>query len=142
MQRLLAAAILGGLALVACGDDDGGGDLAAFCDAVDRIEASGDPFEVADDPVAFQAEISSFRDALDDARANAPSEISDEVDEIASQVDRAYEALSEIEDPTDDAQVEAALAPFDDDDEDEDLSDEVDAFILDECGIDLNEGSR
>ena len=138
MRRVLALMIVGGFVLVACGDDDGGGDVAAFCDAVERVTNS-DIFEGEDDPDAFQAAISDMREAMNDARANAPSEISDDVEVVVSQTEQFLDALSEIEDPADEAQVEAAFAVLD---EEQGPTEELDAFILAECGIDPNETSE
>lgn len=113
-NRILAASvILGALAASGCGDDGGNGDLAAFCDAADRIEES-DPFFFLDDRDGYDNAIDEMEAAMDDARSNAPKEISDEVEQAAEDMQSVIAALREIDDPSDEAEVDAALSALDD----------------------------
>ena len=101
------------MAAAACGDDGSSdGDVAAFCEASDRIETS-DPFAFLDDRDAYEAAIDEMEAALADARSNAPSEISDEVEEAAQDMEEVLAALRGVEDPSDEAEVEAALSALD-----------------------------
>jgi hypothetical protein len=114
-NRILAATvILGALFASGCGDDGGSdGDLAAFCDAADRIEES-DPFFFVDDRDGYEKAIDEMEAAMDDARSNAPTEISDEVEQAAQDMQSVIAALREIDDPSDEAEVDAALSALDD----------------------------
>lgn len=109
---LAASAILGALVASGCGGD-GDGDLAAFCDAADRIEVS-DPFDSLDDRDGYEAAIDEMESALDDAQSNAPTEIRDEVEQAAQDMEMVIAALRGIDDPADDAEVAAALSALDD----------------------------
>jgi hypothetical protein len=114
MRKLVALVILGGLMASGCGDDGSSdGDIAALCEASDRIETS-DPFAFLDDRDAYEAAIDEMEAALADIRSNAPSEISDEVEEGAQDMEEVLAALRGVEDPSDEAEVEAALSALDD----------------------------
>ena len=68
-----------------------------------------------------------------------------DVDTIVSALKLEFEVLREIEDPFDQEQVEAASATLDDEgvqSDEEGPSDELEAFILAECGIDMSGGSE
>ena len=67
-----------------------------------------------DDRDAYEAAIDEMEAALADARSNAPSEIGDEVEEAAQGMEEVFAALRGIEDPSDEAEVEAALSALDD----------------------------
>ena len=86
---LIRALLVFVLALGACGDD-GGGDLAAFCQRVDELRAD-DPF--ADLAVASPRELrlafESLRDSADRVSDVAPPE-------AATQADRYREAVDEV----------------------------------------------
>jgi hypothetical protein len=114
-NRILAAfVILGALVASGCGDDGGSdGDLAAFCDAADRIEES-DPFVFLDDRDGYEAAIDEMEAAMADAQSNAPTEISDEVKQAAQDMKMVIAALRGIDDPSDEAEVGAALSALDD----------------------------
>ena len=112
-KRVLPAfAILGALVGSGCGDD-AGGDLAAFCAAADRLEES-DPFFFVEDRDGYEAAIDEMEAAFDDARSNAPPEISDEVEQAAQDMESVIAALRGIDDPSDEAEVDAALSALDD----------------------------
>lgn len=114
MRKLVASMILGAIVASGCGDDDGGdGDLAAFCDAADRIEES-DPFAFPDDRDAYEAAIDEMEAAMTDAQSNAPSEISDDVEQAVQDMEQVIAALRGIDDPSDEAEVETALLALDD----------------------------
>jgi hypothetical protein len=113
-NRVVAVAVVLLLAAAACGDDGSSdGDLTAFCEASDRLETS-EPFDFLDDRDAYEAAINEMEAALADVRSNAPSEISDEVEEGAQGMEEVLAALRGIEDPSDEAEVEAALSALDD----------------------------
>ena len=114
-NRILAALVtLGALVASGCGDDGGSdGDLAAFCDAADRIEES-DPFFFLDDRNGYEAALDEMEAAVSDAQSNAPAEISDEVDQAAQDMEAVIAALRGIDDPSDEAEVGAALSALDD----------------------------
>jgi hypothetical protein len=130
MRKLVALVVLGVLVASGCGDDDSSdGDLTAFCDARDRVEQS-DPFAFPDDRDAYEAEIDDMEAGVADARSNAPSEISDEVEALSQVMDETIAALRSLEDPSDEAEVEAALSALDNNDpSDTDL----DAYLVENC---------
>ena len=114
-NRILASLVtLGAIVASGCGDDGGSdGDLAAFCDAADRIEES-DPFFFLDDRGGYEAALDEMEAAVSDAQSNAPAEISDEVDQAAQDMEAVIAALRGIDDPSDEAEVGAALSALDD----------------------------
>jgi len=114
-NRILASLVtLGAIVASGCGDDGGSdGDLAAFCDAADRIEES-DPFFFLDDRNGYEAALDEMEAAMSDAQSNAPAEISDEVDQAAEDMEAVIAALRGIDDPSDEAEVGAALSALDD----------------------------
>lgn len=112
MRVAIVLVVLSGFVLSACGDDgDDEGDLAAFCDAADRIQQA-EPFLVTDDLDAWTAAIDEMEAAVSDAVENAPSDISDEVDDRAQEMAEVIAVLRGIEDPTDDQEVDAAMEPL------------------------------
>jgi hypothetical protein len=114
MRTLVALVILSGLVASGCGDDDGSdGDPAAFCDAADLLEQT-EPFDFIDDRAAYDAALDEMEAAMADARANAPSEISEQVEAVSQDTEEVIAALRGIEDPSDEAEVEAALSALDD----------------------------
>ena len=121
----------------ACGDDNDDGDLAAFCAAADRIEAA-EPLAVADDRARYDAELDEMEAAMADARANAPAEISGEVEAAAGEMEAVIAALRALEDPTDDAEVEAALTALDDRATGVTGSSELDVYLVEHCDPAVN----
>jgi hypothetical protein len=135
MWKLVAIVILGGLIASGCSDDDdsdGDGDLAAFCDAADEIEQT-DPFAFTDDRDAYEAELDEMEAALADIRANAPAEISEEVEAGAEDMEEVIAALRDIEDPSDEAEVEAAFAALDDTATGVTGGSDLDAYLVQNC---------
>lgn len=134
-NRILAAfAILGALGASGCGDGGGSdGDLAAFCEAADRIEKS-DPFFFLDDRDGYEGAIDEMEAAMDDAQSNAPTEISDEVEQAAQDMESVIAALRGVDDPSDEAEVDAALAALDDT-ATEGVTDgsEIDTYLVSNC---------
>jgi hypothetical protein len=113
-HRVVAVTVVLLLAAAACGDDESSDvDIAAFCEASDRIETS-DPFAFLDDRDAYDAAIQEMEAALTDIRSNAPSEIRDEVEKGAQDMEEVLAALRGIEDPSDESEVAAALSALDD----------------------------
>ena len=114
-NRVLAVSVvLGALVASGCGDDGGSdGDLAAFCDAADRLERS-DPFFFVDDRDGYERALDEMEAAMDDAESNAPSEISDAVEQAAQEMQSVIAALRAVDDPSDEAEVDAALSSLDD----------------------------
>ena len=114
-SRTRAALLTAGVfVVVGCSDDGGGdGDLAAFCAAADRLEAA-DPFFFVEDRDRYEAAIDEMEAAFGDARANAPSDISDEVEQVAQDMESVIAALRGIDDPSDEAEVDATLSALDD----------------------------
>jgi len=140
MRILVALVVLGGFVFSACGDDGGGdGDVAAFCDAADRIEQA-EPFDHVDDLDAFHAEIDEAEAALNDAQSNAPAEISDEVEAVVATSAAVYAALRELEDPSNEAEAEAALAGVDT--AGSESFPEVEAYLVENCDNRSSEDSE
>ncbi len=126
------------LVLAGCGDDDsGGGDSAAFCDAIERSE-NASPFGTSNrepDLDLFLAGLEEMSAAYKDAMANAPSEIKDEFEVFASEATQRYDAALAIDDPTD--QTVDAVIFGGPDPGDPWPSEELVAYINTECGIDF-----
>jgi hypothetical protein len=130
------------VALVACGgDDDGGGASSSgdFCTEARAADTSGDAVDAAldsGDPDAIKA---AFDDALADAeRAQdlAPDEIRDAVDTVVDGQRRLIELFG-----AEDFDVTAIFANEDfqtliEDESFQTASDDLDAFLARECGID------
>jgi hypothetical protein len=138
MKRAVALTVAGAFALAACGDD-GGGSVEAFCESAQEVaDNTQDPFDT-DSPEDFVAELEKQRDAVNAAADNAPDEISDDAQTAAEYFAEVSDALAAV-DPTDQAAVEEASAPFDEvDPEVEAAGESVGEFALTECGIDLDE---
>jgi len=90
MRLVVCIAAGGALTFAACGGGDGGGDTEAFCEEIVRVSESGTDTTAAEDLAALQA--------LADV---APSEISDQMDELVSVFEQVQsfdaEAASEEE---------------------------------------------
>ena len=132
MRRVLAVMVAGAFALAACGDD-GGGSVEAFCESVERFVAfdDGSPDE------ADSENIAEARDITDALAANAPGEISDDVDTTTDGFDAfldAVESADEIGEEAADEAIEALFA----DPEIEAASGRVNDFALAECGVDMD----
>lgn len=87
---LRTAVVLAGLALVACGGDSDGGDIASFCEAVDDL-ADNDPFaelEIAS-PEEMRAAFDRLHDGVERIDDSAPSE-------LESRTHRYLEAVDEV----------------------------------------------
>jgi hypothetical protein len=140
MRRVVALTVAGAFALAACGDD-GGGSVEAFCESAQEF-ADTDDFFATDNPEDFRAGLEEARDAINAMADDAPDEISDDAETAAEVSGELFDSLDDI-DPTDEAAVEAAFAPFFDADADPEFAaavDSVNEYALTECGIDL-EGS-
>jgi hypothetical protein len=134
MRRVVALTVAGAFALAACGDD-GGGSVEAFCE-------SAQEFADSDDFFASDTSLEEARDAINAMADDAPDEINDDAETAAEVSGELFDSLDDI-DVTDEAAVEAVLAPFFDADADPEFAAAVDSmneYALTECGIDL-EGS-
>ena len=133
MALVALIVLLGG-----CGDDasggDAGGNLVAFCEAIERSE-DNNPFGAASrepDLDMFLAGLEEMSAAYKDAIANAPSEIKDDFDVFASEATQRYDTALAIDNPTDqtvDAVIFGGIGGG--------ASDLLLTFINTECGIDL-----
>jgi hypothetical protein len=136
VKKLATLLIVGGVLASGCGDDGSGdGDIAAFCDAIDRLEHSGDPFDHVDDRDAFVAALDEQAAAWADARSNAPSEIRDAVEQGADEMEEAFAVLRGLEDPSDEAEVAAAAAALDDGGTDASGGSDIDfdVYLVENC---------
>jgi hypothetical protein len=140
MRRVVALTVVVAFALAACGDD-GGGSVEAFCESAQEFADTND-FFASDNPEDFSAGVEETRDAINAMADDAPDEISDDAETAAEVSGELFDSLDDI-DPTDEAAVESAFAPFFDADADPEFAAAVDSmneYALAECGIDL-EGS-
>jgi hypothetical protein len=134
VKKLATLLIVGGVLASGCGDDGSGdGDIAAFCDAIDRLEHSGDPFDHVDDRDAFVAAVDEQAAAMADARSNAPSEIRDAVEQAADEMEDVYAVLRGLEDPSDESEVEAAAAALDDGGTGDTGGLDFDVYLVENC---------
>ncbi len=120
MRALLIAPLL---LLVACGSDDGGGgdgDAGAFCEQISILQTTTAPDE--------DINLDQF-DALIDV---APSEVSDELGLLR-------DVFVQIEEAGDDEDALAAVFALIGDPEFEQANITLNEYVLDECGIDLEE---
>ena len=132
MRNLVALVAFGALLAAGCGDDGGNGDVAAFCDAADRIEQA-EPFDHVDDRDAFDAELDEMEEALADARSNAPSDIRDTVEEVAAGMEEVLAALRGIDDPSDEAEVEATFVALGDSATGVTSGSDLDVYLAENC---------
>jgi hypothetical protein len=140
MKRAVTVVLAGAFVVAACADDSGGS-VEAFCESAQEFANTGDFFET-DDPEDFAAGLEEARVVINALADDAPSEISDDAETAAKASGELFDSLADI-DPTDEAAVEAAFAPFFDADADPEFAaavDSINEFALSECGIDL-EGS-
>jgi hypothetical protein len=139
MKRAVTVVLAGAFVVAACGDDSGGS-VEAFCESAQEF-ADADDFFDTNNPEDFSADLEEAREVLNALADDAPSEISDDAETAAKAAGELFDSLADI-DPTDEAAVEAAMAPFFNDADPEFAAavDSVNEFALSECGIDL-EGS-
>ncbi len=104
-----------------------------------HIEIAPFSGQVTDSREDFVAELEKQRDAVNAAADNAPDEISDDAQTVAEWFAELSDALAAV-DPTDQAALEEAGVPFEEDDPEVVAAGEsVGEFALTECGIDLDE---
>ena len=129
----------GGGVRVGCVRRRRGGSVEAFCESVQEVaDNDQDPFET-DSREDFVAELEKQRDAVNAVADNAPDEISDDAQTAAEWFVEVSDALAAV-DPTDEAALEEAAVPFEEDDPEVVAAGErVGEFALAECGIDLEE---
>ena len=126
------------LGLATCAEDGEGDE--EFCAAAEELEAAleEDPFE--GDPETFDERLDQGQAAIEALADAAPDEISQEIDVAASGFRELLDLFREIDDPTDEAEVEAAFEEFFSGEaaaEFDEATDAVNAYALEECGIDL-----
>lgn len=87
---IVAAAAL----LTSCGDDDGSGDVASFCEAVESL-AADDPFgELAvASPQEMRAAFDELRDGVEAIARSAPDDLSGRADRYLDSVDALIDQL-------------------------------------------------
>jgi hypothetical protein len=88
----LVATLLLGLSLSACGDDDGGFDEAAYCDA---YESASTELNEADLTEMNDVTFSEIKTQLVELRGESPPELEDEWDTIANGFDEFERLLSD-----------------------------------------------
>jgi len=131
LALLAVVALLG----AACGDDSSGGDSASYCDVAARQQAVDDAFDfLSSSPEELERYFRSNRNALASVIGNAPSEIKADLEATLRAFDdrflpalqaadwNIFAASPELEALNDDATLEA-------------MSDRIDAYDADVCGI-------
>jgi hypothetical protein len=137
MKRVMTVVFAAAFVVAACGDDSGGS-VEAFCESAQEF-ADTDDFLDTDNPDEFSAGLAEAREVINALADDAPSEISDDAETVTTIFGELIDSLADI-DPTDQAAIEAAFAPFFDADADPEFAaavDRVNEFALAECGIDL-----
>jgi hypothetical protein len=137
MKRVVTVVLVAAFVVAACGDDSGGS-VEAFCESAQEF-ADTDDFLDAASPEEFSAGLAEAREVINSLADDAPSEISDDAETLAKILRELIGSLADI-DPTDQAAVEAAFAPYFDADADPEFAaavERVNEFALAECGIDL-----
>lgn len=134
--RVLLAAPLLALGLVACGDDDSGGSAADFCTQARAIdEGAFADFAEAETPEAVEAGVKAATEALDDIADAAPSEIKSQVEQLAEVYGDLADGLE-----SHDWDIEAYFLSDDSAEVFERLASddlvELESYLADECGID------
>lgn len=100
LARLVAPTALV-LALAACGGDDAGGALSTdeWCERAENINSLSDDLDAIDpfDPEGIEVAYSRFREAVDEVRAVAPDEISDDIETLYAGVADIDDALADAD---------------------------------------------
>jgi hypothetical protein len=120
------------LGLAGCGDDDdsggdsAGGDKEAFCDGINDISNQADEFAANADstPDELMTQLGQLVDRMHEL--DPPAEIADDWNQTVDVLDTM--ASGDVED----------LNNFEATDEQNDASDRVSEFMVDECGVDEN----
>jgi hypothetical protein len=104
-----AVAVVGAIALAGCGgDDDGdgdggasGGDVTAFCDKVEELQAQDDPFAGvgANDIEGAQDAMNQYVERVSEVVDVAPADIRDDVVEIQTSFQDLADAIGEATTP-------------------------------------------
>lgn len=99
---IAALGAAGTLALAGCGGDDEG-DIQAFCDKVEEIQAAEDPFAgiQGDDIGAATAALEEAQGLFEEVADVAPEEIKGDVEEAQTFFDDFVEAAQEAKSPED-----------------------------------------
>ena len=89
------------LALAACGGDDAGGALSTeeWCERAGNINSLSDDLDAVDpfDPEGIEVAYRRFREAVDEVRAVAPDEISDDIETLYAGVADIDDALADAD---------------------------------------------
>ena len=149
MRRWLVAPIASGFLLVsACGGGGGGADIEAYCDAIRSFQALEEDFSNPDIPAdaSFEDQMKAMRETFEplkkrigEMRDAAPSEIRDDVGELADAAEELLDVFlsaDSLEDLTDPELAERMTKLQRDA---EAARDRVAAYTKKECGIDLTE---
>ena len=135
--------VAGAFAVAACGSD-GGGSVEAFCAAVEELvpllgEEAEDPFDTEDIEI-FNQRLDEFQSAVEAVADSAPDEISEKTDLLLASTSEQFDVFREqIDDPTDQDQLEAAFenSAFDEESaiEIEEAQDAAQSYAEEECDI-------
>ena len=92
----MATALLGFIALAACGDEEGSGGSASFCEAATNYRDANTmvPNPSTASAAQLEAKFTELQDALGQMEDAAPSEIEDDVATVATTFDRFIAAFA------------------------------------------------
>lgn len=132
-RRFLAPGVMAVTLLfagAACGSSDDSSSPEAFCDKLEQLDASN---EIEFDSLSDEEAAQQLKAIFDDLRSTAPPAIKSSVDRMADAVD----AFAQIDVSDPEALNEAALEV--DGAELDTAFEELDAYALEECGVDLGD---
>ncbi len=138
MRRAVAMVVAGAFAVAAC-SSDGGGSVEAFCAGFEEVDATADPFDTEDIEI-FNQRLDEFQSAVEAVADSAPDEISEKTDLLLASTSEQFDVFREqIDDPTDQDQLEAAFenSAFDEESaiEIEDAQAAAQSYAEEECDI-------
>ena len=146
MRRTTAAAAALALLFTACGGDDGGSDASVggdFCnevtvmnDSFDSLEGDAMPF---DDPDALEEMFTAAVEGIQNVSERAPDSLEDDFAVLNDAYGRLLDALKDADFDFMAVAGDTELAELMDSTAVADAQDNVSAYVLDECGIDLDD---
>lgn len=138
---MAAAVILALGAMAACGDDDGQGTAASFCDQIAGVDEAFDSIDDdVDDPTQLGSIFGEVEDALDSI--DPPSEIADDWNTLTDVIGEVVDAVEDVdfEDPAalatlgeEFAELETRFADL------EESTERIEVYADEECDIQLGE---
>ncbi len=138
---MFAVAALSAGLLSACGDDDGGGSAASFCDAVRAFDEQGSTmsliFSGNASPEELEAAVATMGGELDSLRASAPSDVKADVTTVTNGFKEVFRLMGEYDYDIIALSASAEFQEFQASQSDamDAATDRLDAYTERECGL-------